>query len=97
MIDISEQAAEWFEKEFDFSDGQGIRITAKVYGNTTNHEGFSVGVWLDTPVNPVVYTYKNNIMYYIENGDEWLISDYHLNINYNDNLDEPSYDFVKIS
>lgn len=93
MIKVSDKASLWFQNEFELKSDQGIRITAKGYGHTNKHEGISVAIWVDKPVNIKDQTYKDGLLYYVEELDDWFIQDYDLIIDYNDNLDEPKYIF----
>lgn len=48
-LTITPQAQEWFNRELELAEGQGIKFYGKVYGKTQVHDGFSVGMSVDIP------------------------------------------------
>ena len=93
-LTISPKAHAWFKKEIILNPGQGIRFFGKVYGNTPVHEGFSVGMSVDTPNRPLVHVTVEDFNYFIEEDDQWFFEGYQLVVNYDEKLDEPSYEFI---
>lgn len=96
-LTITPRAQNWFKQEVDPSSGEGIRFYGKVYGQTNVHEGFSVGMTVDKPENPLYSETIDGILYFIEETDEWFFSGYDLVVNYNEKLDEPEYVFEQES
>lgn len=94
-LKITPRAQEWFKQELQVSPGMGIRFYGKVYGNTNVHEGFSVGMSVDTPEKPLVQTEVDGLNYYVEENDDWFFSEYNLLVDYDEVLDEPTYLFEK--
>lgn len=94
-LTISKQAQEWFDQEILLHGNQGIRFYGKVYGNTPIHEGFSVGLSVDTPHQPIVETIVNGKLYFIEETDQWFFANHDLIVDYDDKLEEPCYRFVQ--
>ena len=94
-LTISPKAQAWFQNEIILNSGQGIRFFGKVYGSTPVHEGFSVGMSVDTPNRPLVKTQEKGIVYFIEEDDQWFFDGYNLVVNYDEKLDEPNYEFVR--
>jgi uncharacterized protein YneR len=39
-LTITPKAQEWFKREIELGDGQGIKFYGKVYGKTQVHDGF---------------------------------------------------------
>lgn len=95
-LTITPQAQAWFKREIEPADGQGIKFYGKVYGKTQVHDGFSVGMSVDTPESPLVKTTIDNQLFYIEEADEWFFKGYDLAVDYDAKLDEPKYDFDQI-
>lgn len=97
-ITLSEKAIQWFENKFPLNEGEAVRFFGKVYGNTEVHEGFSLGLEMDSPEN---YSdddisglaEENNRQYFTTKEDDWFFSRYDLEIDLNDDLNEPSYHF----
>lgn len=92
-LTITPRAQEWFKTEVDPGPGEGIRFYGKVYGQTNVHEGFSVGMTVDKPENPLFSETIGGILYFIEETDEWFFARYDLVVNYSEKLDEPEYVF----
>ncbi|MDT2633440.1 iron-sulfur cluster biosynthesis protein [Enterococcus dongliensis] len=94
-LTITPQAQNWFKKELAPAKGQGIKFYGKVYGKTQVHEGFSVGMAVDTPEDPLLTTTIGEQLFYIEATDEWFFEGFNLVVDYDEKLDEPKYEFVK--
>lgn len=95
-IKISEQAQNWFENELGIASGKGVRFLGKVYGDTQVHEGFSVGIDVDSPIDPIGITEINGIPYFVEAGDNWFFSGYNLEVGFDESTKEPEYIFHEI-
>lgn len=94
-LTITPKAQEWFKKELKLADGQGIKFYGKVYGKTQVHDGFSVGMSVDTPESPLIEENVNGMMFFVEEADEWFFKGYDLVVNFDEKLDEPEYEFEK--
>lgn len=93
-LTITPKAQEWFKREIELSDGQGIKFYGKVYGKTQVHDGFSVGMSVDTPETPLIEENTNGMMFFVEEADEWFFKGYVLVVDYDEKLEEPKYDFL---
>lgn len=93
-LTITPKAQEWFKREIELSDGQGIKFYGKVYGKTQVHDGFSVGMSVDTPETPLIEENTNGMMFFVEKADEWFFKGYDLVVDYDEKLEEPKYDFL---
>lgn len=96
-LTIAPEAQEWFKKEIKVEPGLGIRFYGKVYGKTQVHEGFSVGMSVDRPEQPLVSTVIGDQLFFIEEQDEWFFEGYDLVVNYDEKLDEPKYEFISLA
>lgn len=94
-LTITPKAQEWFKKELELAEGQGIKFYGKVYGKTQVHDGFSVGMSVDTPESPLIEENVNGMMFFVEEADEWFFKGYDLVVNFDEKLDEPEYEFEK--
>lgn len=92
---ITPDAHQWFKDELKVETGDAIRFLGKVYGATEIHEGFSVGLRLEDPINPLVKSINEGITYFIEKQDEWFLSGHDLTVNYNKEQEIPAYHFHK--
>ena len=93
-LTITPKAQEWFKREIELSDGQGIKFYGKVYGKTQVHDGFSVGMSVDTPETPLIEENTNGMMFFVVEADEWFFKGYDLVVDYDEKLEEPKYDFL---
>lgn len=92
-LTITPKAQDWFKKEMDPTAGQGIKFYGKVYGKTQIHDGFSVGLAVDTPEKTLVEETIGGQLFFIEESDEWFFKGYDLEVDYDEELDEPKYKF----
>lgn len=92
-LTITPKAQTWFKQEVVLSEGQGIKFYGKVYGKTQVHEGFSVGMAVDIPESPLIEEKIDDLLFFIEEADEWFFKGYDLVVDYNPELDEPKYEF----
>lgn len=95
-LTITPKAQDWFKRELELAEGQGIKFYGKVYGKTQVHDGFSVGMSVDIPESPLVKTTLEDQLFYIEEADEWFFKGYDLVVDYDIELDEPKYEFNQI-
>ncbi|WP_125583578.1 HesB/YadR/YfhF family protein [Levilactobacillus cerevisiae] len=90
-ITVTDSASKWFRDEMGMT-GRGVRFFGKVYGKTPVHEGFSLGMTPDdNPRDPIVAEKKDNVTYYITEGDQWFFVGYDLTIDYDAATDGPTY------
>lgn len=100
-ITLTDKAIHWFENEFPLHEGESIRFFGKTYGQTEVHEGFSLGLETDNPANYnendiFAITEENGRQYFTTREDDWFFSGYDLEIDLNDDLNEPSYHFNEV-
>lgn len=93
-LTITSKAQEWFKREIELGDNQGIKFYGKVYGKTQVHDGFSVGMSVDTPETPLIEEKANGMMFFVEEADEWFFKGYDLVVDYDEKLEEPKYEFL---
>lgn len=94
-ITVTEKAQQWFKDEVGVQQGMYVGFFGKIYGKTGIHEGFSIGVNVGEPYDVLYEEEIGGITYYVEKNDEWFFSDYNLVVDYDDQKDEPAYEFVK--
>lgn len=93
-ITVTDKAVEWFEKELLLDKGDAVRFFGKTYGKTEVHEGFSVGLNAEQPNSGVIGKEEiNGITYFAGTEDDWFFSGYDLEIDYDEERDEPIYHF----
>ncbi|WP_315305974.1 iron-sulfur cluster biosynthesis protein [Enterococcus devriesei] len=94
-LTITSKAQTWFKQELELVEGQGIKFYGKVYGKTQVHDGFSVGMAVDTPESPLIEENVNGMLFFVEEADEWFFKGYDLVVDYDEELDEPKYEFMR--
>ena len=85
----------WFHKEMEAEKGDNIRFFARYGGSSPIHEGFSLGVTKDTPFEPAVTYKKEDILFFIEETDEWYFDGHDLYVELDSTRDELSYVYKK--
>lgn len=97
-LEVTDKAVQWFEDELSLDKGNAIRFFGKTYGNTEVHEGFSVGMSVDQPDNePLAKKEIHGVTYFVGKEDEWFFSGYDLEIDFDNEREEPIYHFHKES
>lgn len=92
-IEISEEAAEWYKKELQLSDGNFLRFFPRYGGVGGNIPGFSIGINTNKPIDLQTKTVFQGITFYIEKEDEWYFEDKNLIIEYDATLKEPRFSY----
>ncbi|KMY53860.1 hypothetical protein AC623_07650 [Bacillus sp. FJAT-27231] len=96
-IQVGEKARAWFKNEMDVNQGDYVRFFVRYGGSSPLHEGFSLGVSKDEPMEIGVKSELDGAVYFIEQKDLWYFDGHDLRVNYNEKLDEPEYEYVKPS
>ncbi|QUG41828.1 HesB/YadR/YfhF family protein [Psychrobacillus sp. INOP01] len=92
---ISSDAMNWFHEEMEAVKGDTIRFFARYGGSSPIHEGFSLGVTKDTPFEPTVTYKEEDILFFIEERDEWYFDGHDLYVDFDSTRDELSYAYKK--
>lgn len=97
-ITLTDEAIHWFENEFPLHEDEAVRFFGKTYGQTEVHDGFSLGLEMANPENYkdddiIALTEKNGRKYFTTKEDDWFFSGYNLEVDLNEELNEPSYHF----
>ncbi|HFI0462952.1 TPA: HesB/YadR/YfhF family protein [Streptococcus suis] len=95
-IIVSPKAAAWYKEEVGIKPGFGIRFKSKIYANSPVNEGFGLAFDTDEPVNPIAQTTtENGILFFVEENDEWFFNQHDLQVDFNEQLKEPKYVYLK--
>lgn len=88
-IIINEAAAAWFEENIDFSVSAYLRFYPSLARGSDS--GFSFAIFPLIPTRPHTVSVVHDIIYYIEEGDQWIFENKDLVVT----LDErgPVYSF----
>lgn len=93
-LEITPQAIDWFKEELLLDEGDSIRIYGKYGGATNVHVGFSTGIEVTSPNQPMLEKKIEGITFFTEESDEWFFAGYTLEITLDDNTNEPKYTYV---
>ncbi|MEI4768122.1 hypothetical protein WAX74_00415 [Psychrobacillus sp. FJAT-51614] len=94
-IFVSTDALQWFQEEMEAQAGDNIRFYARYGGTSPINEGFSLGMTKDTPVIPSVTVTIENIIFFIEEKDEWFFNGHDLYVDVDTKLKELAYSYKK--
>ncbi|WP_203248808.1 HesB/YadR/YfhF family protein [Sporosarcina beigongshangi] len=94
-IVLSAEALSWFKAEMAAESGDSIKFFARYGGASPLHDGFSLGVRMESPDEAAVQTEHDGVQYYIERRDEWYFLEHDLHVNVDPKLDELIYSYKK--
>ncbi|MBO8155111.1 MAG: hypothetical protein H0Z32_01510 [Bacillaceae bacterium] len=95
-LSVERKAAEWFREELDIEGSASIRFFVRYGGVGGIQPGFSIGVRLDQPLDVMAQTSTDQLNFFIENDDAWYFEGYNLNVAFDENKQEPEYQYEKI-
>ncbi|KXZ20531.1 hypothetical protein AXI58_00750 [Bacillus nakamurai] len=91
---VSTEAAKWFIDEFDLEPDAHVRFLTKIYGGIpTVYPDYYLGMSVGEKGDAIFKVVVENIIFYIDNRDAWLLDEYNLNIELR--KDEVEYIFTK--
>ncbi len=93
-ITVTPKALKWFKEEVLVEPGMAVGFFGKVYGSTQVHEGFSIGMTVSEPEDPLVEEKIDDITFFVEKNDEWFFNGYDLKVDYNEEKDDLDYEFI---
>jgi uncharacterized protein YneR len=94
-IHISEEALAWFKDEMLVEEGEQVRFYVRYGGSSPLHDGFSLGVNKDEPVDAGERIEIDKREFFIEEGDLWFFDGHDLYVEFDEKLQEPSYEYKK--
>ncbi|MFC4403065.1 HesB/YadR/YfhF family protein [Gracilibacillus xinjiangensis] len=97
-IKVTDKALQWFKDEVELNEGETVKFQAKYGGSSPIHEGFSLAFQVKVePDEVIASTEKGGITFFIDSTDAWYFKGYHLIVNYDEELEEVSYEYEKES
>lgn len=91
-IHLSKDARDWFHNEMEVESGETVRFFVR-YGGAGLQPGFSLGVTKDNPYEAVVRLKEDDVLYFIEEADQWYFDEHDLHVTVDDELGELSYSY----
>lgn len=96
MIEVTNEAANWYKKELDLEAGAAVRFFVRYSSGGTIHPGFSLGIQVEQPTTPGYVSRVEGVTFYIEESDLWFLSDHTMKVNYSEALDDIEYVYEQI-
>lgn len=93
-ITISEAAVQWYENELFVEDGDEVRFFVRYGGVGGLVPGFSLGIKVEPAENIHASTIVHGITFYVTEDDAWYFDDNNLEVVYDDQLEEPQFNYV---
>lgn len=90
-LTVLPESQAWFQEELGVTAGDAVRFYGKYGGSTNVHTGFSTGMEVTKPENPIVTIEENGITYFVEKMDDWFFNGYDLIVDFDPHLKEPCY------
>ncbi|OZM56218.1 hypothetical protein CIB95_12390 [Lottiidibacillus patelloidae] len=90
-ITITKPALQWFKREIDLTEGEGVRIFARYGGCGDVQTAFSLAVTKAEPLDAVAQTIEDGITFFIEQQDSWYFDGKSLTIKYSRKYEEIEY------
>lgn len=94
-ISFSDDALQWFKEEMQIEEGDFIRFYVRYGGSSPLHDSFSLGVNKEEPIDVGAKTSIEGTTFFVEENDLWFFSGHDLFVNFNEKLEEPSYEYKK--
>jgi len=90
-LHVSSNAAQWYKEEMDLSEGSFIRFYVRYGGFSQLQKGFSLGVSIEEPIDPVVKTETDGVVFYIEEKDLWYFDNRDVEVDLDEKRNEPVF------
>jgi uncharacterized protein YneR len=94
-IHISKDALNWFKNEMLVEEGDHVRFYVRYGGSSPLHDSFSLGVNKDEPMEAGSIVEFDNRSFFVEEGDLWYFDGHDLYVEYDQELEEPLYEYKK--
>ncbi|WP_138493886.1 HesB/YadR/YfhF family protein [Paenibacillus pinistramenti] len=95
MIHVAQDAAEWYKKELELTEGQAVRFFPRYSAGGHVHPGFSLGIDTAEPKKPGLSATVGGILFYMEDQDLWYLDGYDLKVSYDAEADDIVYEYVQ--
>ncbi|HLS66352.1 MAG TPA: HesB/YadR/YfhF family protein [Pseudogracilibacillus sp.] len=94
IIQITEEAANWFKEEYDIAEEASLRFFVRYGGGMAGRlPGFSLGVAFEQPVRVHTETTVAGLTFFIEEADAWYFEDENLIITLDEKTNEPQFTY----
>ncbi|MFJ7733389.1 HesB/YadR/YfhF family protein [Lysinibacillus sp. NPDC097231] len=94
-IALTDEALQWFKDEMEVESGDFIRFYARYGGSSPFHEGFSLGMTREEPINIGIKTEIDDVTYYIDEKDLWFFDNHSLHVDVDATIEELKYEYRK--
>lgn len=92
QLTVTQNAVDWFKRDWRFQPGDEIRIFIRYGGGGTS---FSLGLRKERARNIGLSTKTSDVVFYLDEEDVWYLENRDLTIDYDDNQDDILYIFTQ--
>ncbi|WP_290489793.1 MULTISPECIES: HesB/YadR/YfhF family protein [unclassified Aerococcus] len=95
-LTITPAAQGYFKNDMGLSSGSQVGFHSRVYGKTAVHEGFSVGLSVESPDGALLIDETiDGIQYYITENDDWFFNGYDFEVDFSPEEENFIYRFIE--
>ncbi|MCT1798311.1 HesB/YadR/YfhF family protein [Aerococcus viridans] len=95
-LTITPAAQAYFKNDMGLSSGCQVGFHSRVYGKTAVHEGFSVGLSIESPGGALLIDETiDGIQYYITENDDWFFNGYDFEVDFSPEEENFIYRFIE--
>lgn len=95
-LTITPAAQAYFRNEMGLTSGSEVGFHSRVYGKTAVHEGFSVGLTVESPDSALLAEETiDGIHYYITENDDWFFHGYDFEVDFSTEEENFIYRFIE--
>ncbi|NGP44026.1 hypothetical protein G4V62_03330 [Bacillaceae bacterium SIJ1] len=90
-IFVSKTALEWFKEEF--GNDQPVRFFVRYGGCSSIQSGYSLGIEITEPYEPVALKKTDGFTFFVEKMDEWYFDSRDLKVDFDPAIEEITFDY----
>lgn len=95
-LTITPAAQAYFKNDMGLPSGSQVGFHSRVYGKTAVHEGFSVGLSIESPGGALLIDETiDGIQYYITENDDWFFNGYDFEVDFSPEEENFIYRFIE--
>lgn len=82
-LHVTPEAARFYKEEMELQEGDQLCLYVKLYGSSSAHPNFSLGIARGKCGNSHLSTTVEGITFYLDAQDEWYVAGYELQVSLN--------------
>ncbi|GIQ67754.1 hypothetical protein DUZ99_11810 [Xylanibacillus composti] len=83
-LHVTPEAALFYKEEMDLQEGDHLCLYVKLYGSSSAHPNFSIGVTKGDCGESSLSTTVEGITFYLDAQDQWYVAGYDLRVSLQD-------------